>query len=137
MARSYIGAELRQLVIARAGDRCEYCLIRAEDTYFGCEVDHIISVKHGGITDESNLAYACVSCNRHKGSDLGSIEWQTGTLIRFYNPRSDSWHEHFALEGAFIIALTEVGKVTSRILEFNNEERTLEREELISQGRYP
>ena len=27
---------------------CEYCLIHEDDTVFGCEVDHIISTKHGG-----------------------------------------------------------------------------------------
>jgi hypothetical protein len=34
--------------VARAGHRCEYCLIREQDTGFPLEVDHIISRKHGG-----------------------------------------------------------------------------------------
>ena len=36
---------MRRLVIARAGRRCEYCLIHEDDTYFGCEVDHVVSEK--------------------------------------------------------------------------------------------
>ena len=47
---SYVPAALRRLVAGRAGDVCEYCLIDQDDTYFGCEVEHIISEKHGGFT---------------------------------------------------------------------------------------
>jgi hypothetical protein len=60
MSETYISAELRRLVAARAEGLCEYCLIHEEDTFFGCEVDHIISEKHGGSTDAGNLAYACL-----------------------------------------------------------------------------
>jgi hypothetical protein len=134
---SYVNAELRRLVAARAGHKCEYCLMREEDTFFGCEVDHIISVKHGGATTEDNLAYACMICNRQKGSDLGSILRRTGELVRFFNPRTDRWEDHFELDGARLNPRTEIGDVTARIFEFNNEERILERQELIALGRYP
>jgi 5-methylcytosine-specific restriction endonuclease McrA len=56
---SYINEELRRLVALRAEYLCEYCLIHEEDTFYGCEVDHIISLKHGGPTEAENLAYAC------------------------------------------------------------------------------
>ena len=134
---SYIGAELRRLVANRANHRCEYCLVHEEDTFFGCEIDHIISLKHGGETAEDNLAYACMICNRLKGSDLGSISPGTGELVRFFNPRIDRWEDHFELDAASIKPLTEIGEVTSRIFDFNNEERVLEREELLALGRYP
>lgn len=134
---SYIGAALRRQVIARANQRCEYCRIHEDDSYFGCEVDHVISLKHGGATDEANLAYACMTCNRQKGSDLGSIDWRTGQLVRFYNPRKDTWQEHFILEGEIIRPITVIGEVTARIFELNSEERILERRVLILLGRYP
>ncbi len=86
---SYISAELRRLVAERADHLCEYCLVHEQDRGFGCQVDHIISEKHGGLTEESNLAYACAPCNRAKGSDVGSIEEETGSFIRLYNPRLD------------------------------------------------
>ena len=133
---SYIGAELRRLVAARANYRCEYCLIHEDDTFFGCEVDHIISRKHGGATTADNLAYACMICNRQKGSDLGSLAQRTGELVRFFNPRTDKWEDHFVLTGALFKPLTDIGEVTVRIFEFNLGERILEREELISLGRY-
>ena len=65
MAR-WISEALRQAVASRANFVCEYCLIAEADTFYGCEVDHIISLKHGGSTDLDNLAYACAMCNRAK-----------------------------------------------------------------------
>ena len=45
-----------------------------EDSGFAHQVDHVISRKHGGSSTSENLAYACVICNRYKGSDVASIE---------------------------------------------------------------
>lgn len=84
-----------------------------------------------------NLAYACVVCNRQKGSDLGSIDWKTKNLVRFFNPRSDRWPDHFSLQGAKITARTPIGEVTARILGFNSDSQVIERQTLIDENRYP
>ena len=136
MARNYINAELRRLVVNRADSLCEYCFIPDEDG-LSFQVEHIISLKHGGSTTEDNLAYSCVFCNLNKGTDLGSIVWRTGELVRFFNPRRDFWGEHFRLDDNAIQPLTDIGEVTARILDFNNDERIVERQELIEVGRYP
>ena len=133
---AYISAGLRRLVLARARHVCEYCLIHEEDTYLGCHVDHIISEKHGGKTKAENLAYACAACNTYKGSDIASIT-KAGVLTRFYNPRVDIWLEHFCIVGSTIQPLSDIGEVTALILQFNTENRLLEREELIAVGDYP
>lgn len=116
---------------------CEYCLIHEDETFFGCQVDHIISLKHGGSTEADNLAYACAFCNRYKGSDIASIATESGNLIRFYNPRIDRWSEHFGLKGSRIEPVTEKGEVTARILRLNSREQILEREALMKANRYP
>jgi len=134
---NFISDELRRLVASRAGYLCEYCLIHVEDTFFGCEIDHVISLKHGGPTEAENLAYSCLICNRRKGTDLGSILEPGGVLYRFFNPRRDPWKDHFRLDGSKIHPLTQIGEVTARILGFNTPERILERETLIAVGRYP
>jgi hypothetical protein len=134
---SYVSAALRQLVAERAEYLCEYCLLHEEDTFFGCEVDHIISEKHGGPTIAENLAYTCAFCNRAKGSDVGSIVPRTGTFCRFFNPRTDLWAEHFVLDGVTIIPLSDIGEVTARILDFNDPDRVLERQTVHGIGRYP
>lgn len=137
MSVTYISAELRRLVLLRADRLCEYCLIHEDDTFFGCEVDHVISEKHGGLTVSENLAYACLACNRNKGTDLGSVWEPSGSLIRFFNSRLDVWSEHFSLDGAIIRPITPIGSVTERILRFNDIERRLEREAIRALGRYP
>lgn len=134
---SYISAELRRLVRARAHGLCEYCLIHESDFFFDAEIDHIISEKHGGMTIERNLAYACALCNRAKGTDLGSVNSDTGALIRFFNPRVDSWASHFELDQSTIIGKTEIARVTIRILQLNDPTRIQERELLRFKGRYP
>ncbi|HEX3131436.1 MAG TPA: HNH endonuclease signature motif containing protein, partial [Thermoanaerobaculia bacterium] len=124
---------------ARANRICEYCLIHEEDTFFGCEVDHVISQKHGGPTEEDNLALACLICNRNKGSDIASLSPKTRELVRLFNPRTDRWLEHFAFaqDGFTIEALTPIGEATVRILGLNDGERLLERQALQAEGRYP
>lgn len=133
---SYIREQVRQVVASRAGHLCEYCLIHEDDTFFGCEVDHIVSRKHGGKTETDNLAYACFFCNRRKGSDIGSIS-SSGKYMRFFHPRNDAWNMHFQIEGALITPITLIGEVTASILDFNNSERVLERKLLIDSGKYP
>jgi len=83
------------------------------------------------------LAYACVFCNQFKGSDLGSIIWETRELTRFYHPRWDKWGDHFNLDGYLIQPITNIGVVTARILGFNDQPRLLERQILMSQKKYP
>ncbi|MFQ4146273.1 HNH endonuclease [Chlorogloeopsis sp. ULAP02] len=40
---------------------CEYCLILETDRASRFQADHIISVKHGGLTTEDNFCcYACI-----------------------------------------------------------------------------
>ena len=134
---SYVPAHLRRLVTDRAKGLCEYCLIHEADTYFGCQVEHILSEKHGGGTDADNLAYACVLCNRYKGSDIGSVTQGSGIFTRFFNPRTDRWSEHFRLEEWTVLPLTPIGEVTARILQLNDSDRCAERERLQAVGRYP
>ena len=133
---SYVSASLRRAVETRADGVCEYCLIHERDTYLGCQVDHVVSEKHGGATDSDNLAYACTFCNRAKGSDIGSVA-ATGEFTRFFNPRTDRWRDHFRLRGTIINAQTPIGEVTARILGFNEPERIMERQLLQHLGRYP
>ncbi len=128
----YVSNNLRKKIEKRANCVCEYCLIPIKETFFGGEIEHIISLKHEGKSVFENLALACQPCNRNKGSDLGSISKANGKLTRFYNPRTDIWNKHFSLDNqAFIIPLTKIGEVTVKIFKFNDFERVLERKGLI------
>ena len=134
---SDVSEELRAEVARRAGQRCEYCLIHEGDAGFSHQVDHIVSRKHGGSSAADNLAYACVICNRHKRSDVASIDPRTGGIVRLFNPRSDHWADHFQLEGAVIEPVSGIGSATASLLRLNAPERICERALLQSLGRYP
>ncbi len=82
----------------------------------GCEIDHVISRKHGRITDLSNLALSCARRNRVKGTDVGSVSPATRLFTRLFNPRIERWGQHFAVENGRILELTEVGRVTITLL---------------------
>lgn len=132
----YISENLRAEVELLANGFCEYCRIAIEDTYFGGEIDHIISIKHRGLTESENLALACQPCNRSKGSDLGSISEISKTLVRFFNPRTDDWNEHFRVNSnGELEPLTEIGEVTTFIFGLNEPRRITERLGLIEIGR--
>lgn len=121
---------MRLAVARRARYRCEYCLIHEDDSGFRHEVDHIISRKHGGASVIENLGYACVPCNRFKGSDVASVDFATGQPVALFNPRRHEWATHFEFNGVTIVGLTSIGQATIRILRLNAPERLLERKTL-------
>jgi hypothetical protein len=130
-------ASLRREVRERAEERCEYCLLSDSQAVLPHEPDHLIALKHGGETTSENLALACFECNRFKGSDIASIDAITGELVGLFNPRRHRWFEHFRLDGAHIIPLTPVGRVTDKLLRLNLPSRVEVRRRLVEQARYP
>ena len=76
-------------------------------------IDHIIAEKHGGPTAADNLALACMICNSWKGSDLASIDEQTGSIEPLFHPRRDRWTDHFQLVGGCIEPRTPKGRATA------------------------
>ena len=138
MSRGYISSETRRLVAARADGLCEYCLVHEVHCLRPHEVDHIQSLKHGGMSSLGNFAFACHECNRCKGTDLGTILPRSGAFTRLYNPRTDVWPEHFRLDvDILIIGTTEIGIATARVLAFNAPYRVYGRQNLLTFGMYP
>lgn len=137
MRRTYVPTALRNMVHERAGGRCEYCLYPEEMSFLAFEVEHIVAEKHRGATIVDNLALSCPYCNRFKGTDLGSLDPETGQLTSFFNPRTQRWADHFRLDGARIVPLTPEGRVTVAILQLNHPDRITERQRLIQAGKYP
>lgn len=136
--KAYISSSLRELVITRARNRCEYCLLHVDDEpIYPHEIDHIIAEKHFGQTEENNLALACFYCNRFKGSDIASVDPLNEQIIPLFHPRTQLWHEHFFLDGPVIVPLTKFGRVTVRLLQINRPRLMQRRTYLIELGRYP
>lgn len=137
MPRPHIPANLRRLVINRAGGRCEYCLIHQDDRPETHPLDHVIALKHGGRTAKENLALACAICNNNKGSDLATIDPMSGEIVPLFNPRTQNWDDHFELLGAEIIGRTAIGRATTALLRLNDDGRISYRQSLIEAKRYP
>ena len=111
---------VRDLVRERAGDRCEYCHKPDQYSPHPPHIDHIIPLKHNGTDDPDNLSWACFQCNTCKGSNFASFDKDTSDVNLLYNPRTQEWHEHFALDGAKFVGKTAVGRVTIDILQMNH-----------------
>ena len=123
----YIPNALRKLVAERAGRCCEYCKIKEIDSFFSFEIDHIVSLKHGGETIPENLAYSCFTCNNCKGSDIGTVLLPDRKFVRLFDPRNDEWENHFEMDDGLIVPNTEIAKATVKILKLNDVNRIIER----------
>ena len=120
---------------ARAGGRCEYCRLPDWVEFSGpFHVEHVIARQHAGLTEIPNLAWACSRCNAHKGTNLTAIDPDGTGIVLLFNPRKDSWHDHFKLDGARIQGLSGSGRATVWLLQINTERRLELRLELIAAG---
>ena len=120
----------------RANHRCEYCLFPDGYVPMPFEIEHIISIQHGGGDEFENLALACLSCNRHKGSNLAGIDRSTSQtkLVRLFHPRRHLWKAHFLWDGPRLIGRTAIGRVTITVLNMNSERAVSTRQMLMQQG---
>jgi hypothetical protein len=125
-------AKTRQIVRERADDRCEYCRLRQEHSpLWRHQIEHIIPRKHGGDDDLNNLAWACVRCNLAKASNLSGRDRKTGQIVLLFNPRHQTWSDHFAYEDAEIVGMTPTGRATVAVLNMNERRRLMLRQELL------
>ena len=115
---------LRKKVISRAQGACEYCGMRQEwEPFHSYHVEHIIARQHRGTDDLSNLALACHHCNLFKGPNLTSRDPDGDALVSLFHPRQHVWDEHFKIESAHVLGLTDVGRTTVFLLEMNSDPR--------------
>jgi HNH endonuclease len=121
MARVYIGAELRRLVIDRASANCEYCKYPMRFALDSMEIDHILPVSRGGLTEVENLALACHGCNQYKQNRTEGLDLLSGIATPLYHPRTMVWQNHFvwSQDTTRIIGKTPTGRVTVDLLKLN------------------
>jgi hypothetical protein len=116
----------------RASQRCEYCLLPDSHTTAPHHVDHVRPIKHGGLTLETNLAYACFECNLYKGADIAAYDPLDGLMTRLFNPRNDVWLACFSIAGGRIVGQDARGRATVALLRMNGDWRVLQRQLLIA-----
>lgn len=87
------------------------------------QVEHVTARQHGGGDDDHNLALACTHCNLHKGPNLAGLDPLTGSLERLFNPRLQSWDDHFEELPDSIVGITACGRATVNVLAMNADVR--------------
>jgi hypothetical protein len=121
----------------RAVGRCEYCGLSQEGQEATFHIDHVIPLVAGGETVAENLALACVSCSLRKAARQTAIDPQSGEEVALYDPRRDTWHEHFQWDGVYLVGLTATGRATVEALNMNRVLILAIRREEAAVGRHP
>jgi hypothetical protein len=118
----YISEQLRQHVRDEAGNRCGYCLSPQHLVLGTLEIEHIEPRSQGGAGDQSNLWLACRLCNNFKSDQTSAIDHESGERVALFNPRQQSWDEHFLWsdDGTRILGKTPCGRATVVALQLNN-----------------
>jgi HNH endonuclease len=116
--------EVRQFVRQRAENRCEYCRLAQQHAPVAkFHVEHIRARQHRGDDTPENLCLACPRCNRFKGPNLTTYDPKTNEKVDVFNPRTDTWSEHFEFDSIYIIGSTPMGRGTVELLQMNAGDR--------------
>lgn len=127
-------AALREFVRRRAGNRCEYCLLRQQHCELVHHIEHIVAKQHGGTDDGENLALACHRCNLRKGPNLTGVDPASGEIAALFHPRRDCWNEHFTVQGSRVTGISATGRATVQLLAMNDARRLELRAEISMPG---
>jgi hypothetical protein len=116
-------AQRRALVRHRAGERCEYCHISAAADLVPFHLEHVVPHQHLGPTTSDNLALACSRCNCHQGPNLTGIDEATQAIVPLFNPRTQRWDDHFAVDAAGSVRRAEGENLTRRHRDTEKQDR--------------
>ena len=114
---------LRDAVVRRANNRCEYCQLPAQLQVGGFEVDHILPRSQGGQTDFANLALACPHCNARKWAHMYGEDPESGQIVALFNPRTQRWGDHFQWSAQHLFEIegtSAQGRATVTRLQMNH-----------------
>jgi HNH endonuclease len=116
---------LFQAIRQRANFRCEYCHYPEILSSAPLSVEHLKPQSLGGDNNLDNLALACRRCNERRYNFTTGIDPQTETEILLFNPRQQSWAEHFmwSADSLRIIGQTDIGRATCKRLDLNDDRR--------------
>jgi hypothetical protein len=129
--------ELRAAVVARAGERCEYCHLPKRGQVATFPIDHVLPHSSGGETILANLALACHHCNAHKWAHTVGIDPVSGASLPLFNPRTEVWSDHFqwfVQEPGVLEGKTARGRATIAQLQINDPDMIAIRQLLASLG---
>ena len=134
---SDIPLRLRDEVVRRAGERCEYCHLSQRGQEATFHIDHVVPRVAGGANAVENLALACVSCSLRKSSTQFAADPESEEEVPLFHTRVHIWAEHFAWAGELVVAQTAIGRATVSALAMNRPLIVAIRQEEAELGRHP
>jgi hypothetical protein len=78
-----------------------------------------------------------VSCSLRKWANQTAPDPETGEETPLFNPRTQTWAEHFLWEGERVVPLTPTGRATAAALAMNRPLILAIRQEEAARGRHP
>ena len=100
-------------------------------------MEHVVPRARGGPTILANLAWACPTCNFRKSDRKEVVDQVSGNSVPLYNPRKESWHDHFEWHDYHVHGLTPIGRATVIALDLNHPRRVLIRQAEEKFGLFP
>ncbi len=139
MAKSYISASLKNLVINRSQGFCEYCKCPSDFSTEPFSIEHILPRSKDGLNEPNNLAYACIGCNIYKSDKTEFVDIVSMQISPLFNPRTMNWQDHFIWDELLtaIIGKTAIGRATIEALRLNRKPLKNLRRALIAIGEHP
>lgn len=116
-------AESRELIVTRAGGRCENCQMHQSLQGATFHIEHVIPRTLGGASELNNVALACPSCNLHKADRISVPTGLSDEVVALFNPRLDSWNQHFEWGDYILVGKSQIGRATILALDLNHERR--------------
>jgi hypothetical protein len=129
--------EVREAVVGRAGDCCEYCHLPKRGQVATFAIDHVLPRISGGETILDNLALACPHCNAHKWAHTTGIDPSSGASVPLFHPRRQIWLDHFqwsSQELGVLEGKTPCGRATIAQLHINDPDMVSIRQLLATLG---
>lgn len=114
---------LAAAVEERARGRCEYCQMHQSLQGATFHLEHIVPETKGGSSELDNLAWACPSCNLRKSNRIELSDPDTNESVPMFDPRRDSWADHFQWDGLLAVGLTPIGPALIAAFDLNHPRR--------------
>lgn len=139
MTASWIPEDRRERIRQEAGHRCGHCLSPQHLVLGLLEIDHLQPQAANGGDEDDNLWLACRLCNNAKAAQTESRDPVTGRVVLLFNPRRQTWNDHFrwSRDGTRILGRTAVGRATIVALQLNNLIAVMVRRHWVKAGWHP
>jgi hypothetical protein len=129
--------ELERQVELRAGSRCEYCRMHQSLQGATFHLEYVLPKSRGGMTDFSNLAWACPGCNLRKSDRIVLPNPIGGESVEIFNPRIHIWSHRFIWEDYEMVGSSPIGRALILAFELNHPRRALIRQAEQMFGLFP